>query len=63
MNFENIQTSWDTSMRQMNEGLSRINQSTEKGLDMLRGDANSLLEKLGFDVSDFDINLGENKSS
>lgn len=62
MNFENIQTSWDTSMRQMNEGLSRINQSTEKGLDMLRGDANALLEKMGFDVSDFNINLGENRN-
>ena len=62
MNFETIQTSWDNSMRQMNEGLSRINQSTEKGLDMLRGDANSLLEKLGFDVSDFNINLGENRN-
>lgn len=62
MNFESIQTSWDTSMRQMNEGLSRINQSTEKGLDMLRGDANALLEKLGFDVSDFNINLGENRN-
>lgn len=60
MNFETIQTSWDTSMRQMNEGLSRINQSTEKGLDMLRGDANALLEKLGFDSSDF--NLGENRN-
>ena len=62
MNFETIQTSWDNSMRQMNEGLSRINQSTEKGLDMLRGDTNSLLEKLGFDVSDFNINLGENRN-
>ena len=62
MNFEAIQTSWDNSMRQMNEGLSRINQSTEKGLDMLRGDANALLEKLGFDVSDFNINLGENRN-
>ena len=62
MNFETIQTSWDTSMRQMNEGLSRINQSTEKGLDMLRGDANALLEKLGFDESDFNLNLGENRN-
>ena len=62
MNFENIQTSWDTSMRQMNDGLSKINQSTEKGLDMLRGDANALLEKLGFNASDFNLNLGENRN-
>ena len=59
--FQNMKKSLDMSMGKMNESLSRMRTSLDQGFLMLTQDVQSMLTKMGFDISDFQLPGSENQ--
>lgn len=55
LDFQNFKSAIDISLKDMNAAFSRMNNSVQQGIIMLSGDAESLLAKMGFDISDFKL--------
>ena len=53
--FKNMKKSMDISVDKMNESLSRMRSSLDRGLLMLTEDTQTMLTRMGFDISNFQL--------
>ena len=59
--FKNMKKSMDISIDKMNESLSRMRSSLDQGLLMLTEDTQTMLTRMGFDISNFKLPGSENQ--